>query len=117
MNFLVDAHLPRRLGHWLRLRGHDVVHTRDLPQGNRTGDSTINARSTLEQRIVITKDADFVDSFLLKKQPYKLLLVSTGNVSNNDLIALFTQYIVDIEQALTTNEYIEISRTALIIHM
>lgn len=24
-------------------RSHDVVHTRDLPQGNRTGDSAINA--------------------------------------------------------------------------
>ncbi|MBP1467836.1 DUF5615 family PIN-like protein [Candidatus Chloroploca sp. M-50] len=117
MNFLVDAHLPRRLAQWLHLRGHHVIHTRDLPQGNRTGDSTINARSVLEQRIVITKDVDFVDSFLLKKQPYKLLLVSTGNISNDDLIALFTRYIADLEQALATNEYIEISRTALIIHM
>ncbi|WP_448544357.1 DUF5615 family PIN-like protein [Roseiflexus sp.] len=117
MNFLVDAHLPRRLAHWLRLRGHDVIHTRDLPQGNHTGDSAINTRSVLEQRIVITKDADFVDSFILRKQPYKLLLVSTGNISNDDLIALFTRSIADIEQALETNEYIEISRTALIIHV
>jgi predicted nuclease of predicted toxin-antitoxin system len=117
MNFLVDAHLPRRLVQWLRVRGHDVIHTQDLPQGNRTGDSTINAQSILEQRIVITKDADFVNSFILKKQPYKLLLISTGNISNDDLITLFTQYIADIEQALTTNEYIEISRTALIIHI
>lgn len=117
MNFLVDAHLPRRLAQWLRLRGHNVIHTLDLPQGNRTGDSAINARSALEQRIVIIKDADFVDSFILKKQPYKLLLVSTGNISNDDLIALFTRHIADIEQALATNEYIEISRTALIIHV
>ncbi|MCS7158798.1 MAG: DUF5615 family PIN-like protein, partial [Blastocatellia bacterium] len=42
MNFLVDAHLPRRLAQWLRLRGHNVIHTLDLPQGNRTGDSAIN---------------------------------------------------------------------------
>jgi len=32
--------------------------------------------------------------------------------SNDDLIALFTRSIADIEQALETNEYIEISRTA-----
>jgi predicted nuclease of predicted toxin-antitoxin system len=112
MNFLVDAHLPRRLTHWLRLRSHDVVYTCDLPQGNHTGDSAINTRPVLEQRIFITKDADFVDSFVLRKQPYKPLLVSTGNISNDDLIALFTQSIADIEQTLETNEYIEISRTS-----
>lgn len=117
MNFLVDAHLPRRLAQWLRARGHDVIHTRDLPQGNRTGDSIINARSLAEARIVITKDADFVDSFILKRQPYKLLLVSTGNITNDDLIALFTQHIQMIEQALDTNDYVELSRTAFIIHM
>jgi predicted nuclease of predicted toxin-antitoxin system len=117
MNFLVDAHLPRRLAQWLRARGHDVIHTRDLPQGNRTGDSTINARSLAEERIVITKDADFVDSFILKRQPYKLLLVSTGNITNDDLIAIFARHIQIIEQALDTNDYNELSRTAFIIHM
>jgi len=34
----------------------------------------------LAQRAVITKDEDFVDMFLLRHQPYKLLLVSTGNM-------------------------------------
>jgi predicted nuclease of predicted toxin-antitoxin system len=117
MNILVDAHLPRRLVHWLRLRGHDVLHTRDLPQGNRTGDDTINVRSVVEKRIVITKDTDFVNSFILKQHPYKLLLISTGNISNDDLMALFSHYITDIEHVLTTHAYVEISRTALIIHV
>ena len=116
MNFLVDAHLPRRLVAWLRHRQHDAVHTRDLPHGNRTGDRAINSLSVQERRIVITKDADFVNSFILQRQPYKLLLISTGNIANDELIALFTQYMTDIEQALTTNDYIEISRTALIVH-
>ena len=35
MNFLVDAHLPRHLARWLRQVGHDVVHTYDLPLGNK----------------------------------------------------------------------------------
>ena len=30
MKFLVDAHLPMRLVYWLRERGHDVIHTREL---------------------------------------------------------------------------------------
>ena len=35
MEFLVDAQLPWRLARWLQSEGHDAVHTRDLPQGNR----------------------------------------------------------------------------------
>jgi len=116
MKYLIDAQLPRRLAHYLRDRGHDVVHTRDLPQGNRTGDSTINSVSLHEQRIVVTKDADFVTSFMLSGQPYKLLLVSTGNIGNDELIDLFTRHIGMIETALTTYSSVEINRTGLIIH-
>jgi predicted nuclease of predicted toxin-antitoxin system len=58
MRYIVDAQLPRQLARWLRERGDDVVHTLDLPARNQTPDSAINTRSILEQRIVITKDAD-----------------------------------------------------------
>lgn len=70
MKFLVDAQLPRRLAIWLKDTGFDAVHTLDLPLGNRTPDTLINNVSIAEQRIVITKDADFVNSFLLQKKPY-----------------------------------------------
>ena len=32
---------------------------------------------------MVTKDADFVESFLLRHEPWKLLLVSTGNIELN----------------------------------
>jgi predicted nuclease of predicted toxin-antitoxin system len=76
MKFLVDAQLPRRLARWLQAEGHEATQTRDLPAGNRTIDATINELSVREQRVVITKDEDFVDTFLLRHQPYKLLLVA-----------------------------------------
>ncbi len=116
MKYLIDAQLPRRLAHYLRDRGHDVLHTRDLPQGNRTGDSAINTISMREQRIVVTKDADFITSFMIYGQPYKLLLVSTGNIGNDDLVDLFTKHIEPIETALTAYSLVEINRTGLIIH-
>lgn len=81
MKFLVDAHLPRQLAALLLWQGHDAVHTFDLPDGNRTTDKKINELSLTEQRVVITKDADFVNSFLLSLVPYKLRLVSTGNIT------------------------------------
>lgn len=89
MNFLVDAQLPRRLACRLGEAGHDALHTLDLPHGNHTTDAEINTLLVQERRVVITKDADFVNSFLLTGQPYKLLLISTRNITNNDLEALF----------------------------
>lgn len=41
MKFLVDAHLPMRLVYWLRERGHNVIHTRELPLKNKTDDVDI----------------------------------------------------------------------------
>lgn len=85
MNFLVDAQLPRRLAYRLRELGHSATHTLDLPHQNRTTDAEICEISVRERRVVITKDADFVDTFLLIGKPYKLLLISTGNISNTEL--------------------------------
>ena len=116
MNFLVDAHLPRRLVSHLRDAGHDVLHTLDLSMGNRTTDTTINELSARDRRIVVTKDTDFVDSFLLFRKPYKLLLISTGNITNADLEALFVPQIPVIVAAFVTYDYLELTRAALIFH-
>jgi predicted nuclease of predicted toxin-antitoxin system len=88
MNFIVHAQLPRRIAFWLRDHGHDAIHTFDLPEANRTTDDTIIEISFREQRVVVTKDADFVHSHTLQRRPAKLLLVSTGNISNRDLASL-----------------------------
>lgn len=116
MNFLVDAHLPRRLARQISEAGHDVLHTLDLPNGNRTSDMEINTISIAEQRVVITKDSDFVSSFVLYKEPWKLLLVSTGNISNQELEQIFTANLLTISNAFMNIDYIEISRTNVIFH-
>ena len=116
MKFLVDAQLPRHLAASLKWSGHDVLHTLDLPSGNRTPDWRINEISVEEQRIVVTKDADFVNSFLLSGVPYKLLLVSTGNVSNRELEGIFAKNLSAIVGALESYEFVEITRTSLIEH-
>jgi predicted nuclease of predicted toxin-antitoxin system len=116
MKFLVDAHLPRKLAYWLQEAGYDAIHTLDLPLRNLTPDSAINEISLAEQRIVVTKDADFVTSHLIKREPYKLLLVSTGNINNKDLLKLFDQNLSLIVDAFTTHEYVELDRDYLTVH-
>jgi len=116
MKFIVDAQLPRRLAKSLCGQGYDAIHTLDLAQGNLTKDSAINRLSIAEQRVVISKDADFVNSFLVSKKPYKLLLVSTGNITNQQLESLFAENIHAIVSALQTFDYVELTRNSLIEH-
>ena len=116
MKFLVDAQLPIRLARFLQTAGYDTVHTRELPQQNATSDSTINTISLQEERIVITKDVDFVQSFLLQQQPYKLLLVSTGNIKNSELESLFSQSLNQLIELFEQHYYIELNRDAIVVH-
>ena len=117
MNFVVDAQLPRRLAYRLRDAGHDARHALDLPKRNRTTDAEINEISARERRVVVTKDAGFVNSFLTVREPYRLLLISTGNITNADLEALFVPQISAIAAAFETYGYIELPRTALVFQM
>jgi predicted nuclease of predicted toxin-antitoxin system len=108
--------LPYRLALALRQLGYDVVHTRELPNGNRTTDAEINLISFEQERVVVTKDADFVDSFLLQGAPHKLLLVSTGNIDNDGLIQLFASNLSELANLLETYSYVELSREAVLAH-
>ena len=116
MNFLVDAQLPRRLAYRLREAGHDTIHTLDLPDRNRTADERINDLSARDLRVVITKDTDFVNSFLLSDRPHKLLLIATGNIGNADLEDLFVAQIPTIAKAFESYDYLELTHTNLIFH-
>jgi predicted nuclease of predicted toxin-antitoxin system len=116
MKFLVDAQLPRRLIHRLREAGHDAIHTLDLPDGNRSTDEKINEVALTAQRVVITKDADFVHSFQVARRPPKLLLISTGNISNVTLETLLLKQLSAIEEALQTYDFVELSRDSLLLH-
>ena len=116
MRFFIDAQMPRQPAHWLNSNGHDCLHTLDIPEGNRTTDAEINALSVREQRVVITKNSDFVEDFWLSQAPYKLVLVSTGNIANNALEEIFGDNLDAIVQALTSSDFVELGQKLLIVH-
>jgi predicted nuclease of predicted toxin-antitoxin system len=115
VNFLVDAQLPRRMTAWLTAAGSDAMHTLDLPDGNRTTDEQINDVADREQRVVVTKDADFVDGHVLRGRPAKLLLVSTGNISNRDLEALVVPLIPAIVHEFQTHSFLELGQAGIVV--
>ena len=74
------------------------------------------ALANSEQRVLITKDADFEVTHGLGRGPAKLLLVTTGNIHNNELLDLFARHEGTIFGLLETHSFLELSRTQLIVH-
>ena len=116
MKFVVDAQLPRRLVRELVASGHDAIHTLELPLGNRTPDGEIATIAAKEGRVLVTKDSDFVTTFLLHGMPPKLLLISTGNISNEALSRLIASNLAALENAFTKYDFVELSASAITIH-
>lgn len=98
----------------MREKGFDALHTSELPNGNDTTDAEINNLSLAENRIVISKDSDFYDSFSAKKEPYKLLQVKTGIIKNSQLIELFDKNIEIINDKLNESSVVQISQNLII---
>jgi predicted nuclease of predicted toxin-antitoxin system len=114
--FILDAQLPRRLKALFAEYGFETIHTLDLPNGNRTRDIEIVQISDTDDRIVVTKDNDFVESYLLYRKPEKLLFLSCGNLSNPDLENLFRTNLLRIAREFEFNNFIEINREDIIVH-
>jgi len=113
MKFLVDAHLPPSLCAVLARHGHDANHTLDLPAKNATKDSVLNQISLDERRVIISKDSDFFYSHLVLGRPWKLVLVKTGNMSTEDICALFERHLSEVEAALEQHTLVEIDRASV----
>lgn len=115
MKVLVDAQLPRRLVETLRFLGWDAIHTLDLPLGNQTPDPVVAWLADVEERFVVTKDADFVHSNLLGRRPLRLLLVATGNVANKALVALFVDHALEIESLAEKSTRLTLSTKGIVV--
>ena len=116
MRFIIDAQLPFALSKYLEQKGFDVIHTDDLPLKEYTTDNEIREISVKEERIVITKDSDFLDSFYVNAIPPKLLLISTGNIKNKALIKLFDSNIDRIIELFATNSFVELDNFEILGH-
>ena len=116
MKFIVDAQLPKSLSDFLNQQGYDSIHTLNLVTKNKTPDERIIEIAEEQERIVITKDNDFLDSYLLKERPKQLILISTGNISNKRLMELFQINIDKIVEVMKEVSLIEIYIDEIIIH-
>jgi predicted nuclease of predicted toxin-antitoxin system len=85
LNFLVDAQLPPALARWIVSQGHQATHVFDIGLQS-ADDPAIWERARTESTVIISKDEDFVDHWLLSDEPVRLVWIRQGNCSNRALL-------------------------------
>ena len=81
--------------------------------GNRSTDSHIAQLADANGRVVVTKDQDFRDGHLLVQSPRRLLVVTTGNITNTALLSIFGLHLDGIVSALEDADFVELSQDTL----
>ena len=101
MKFLVDAQLPPSLARWISNRDHEATHIFDIAM-HTAGDAAIWEYAATNACVLLTKDEDFVDRWLLSAAPIALVWIRKGNCSNDALLTwlepLWSETVKRLEQ-------------------
>lgn len=114
MKFIVDAHLPKRITDIFIELGHEAIHTSDLPKGNASDDKDIISAAGNDS-VVISKDEDFYQSFLLFGKPPQLIHVKVGNMRLSELVHLFESISPKLIDLLGQYNLLELYRDKIIV--
>jgi predicted nuclease of predicted toxin-antitoxin system len=96
MKFLCDVHISYQLCKHLKAKGIDVIHINSILEKWNTKDDAISKYADENDLVIITKDADFKNSYFLKSSPRKLIRIVLGNISNEKLISLIDEFWLNI---------------------
>lgn len=86
MKFLCDVHISYKVVKYLKSSGFEAIHVNEILDKWHTKDGDICRYADENDLIVLTKDADFKNSFLISHTPNKLVKVNLGNISNAALV-------------------------------
>jgi predicted nuclease of predicted toxin-antitoxin system len=75
----------------------------DYSLGALTPDDEIISIAVNENRIIVTKDFDFFDYFLLKNYPPAIFLLQLGNIKNNELFVFLEKHLETVCELFTEN--------------
>jgi predicted nuclease of predicted toxin-antitoxin system len=83
--FPYDAQLPPALARWIASQGHQATHVFDIGLQS-ADDPAIWERARRANTVIISKDEDFVDHWLLSADPVQFVWIRKGNCSNRALL-------------------------------
>jgi predicted nuclease of predicted toxin-antitoxin system len=97
MKFLCDVHISIRLSKSIEEMGFPSQHVNTILDKWLTKDEAIASYADENNLILITKDQDFRNSFLLHRVPKKLVKINLGNISNDELVEMFLMQLASLE--------------------
>jgi len=102
VKFLIDNQLPKALAEYLSNRGHDC-HVLDAGLAD-ASDISICRYAEAEERILITKDEDFLYLVNRPKSAIRLVWVRLGNCRKTALLAAFDRFWPTIESCFAAGD-------------
>jgi predicted nuclease of predicted toxin-antitoxin system len=105
VKFVVDNQLPTALAQYLRKRGFDCQHVLEGGLGDAL-DTDICRHAEVQERIIISKDEDFLYFAKQHEARIKVIWVRLGNCRTSVLLAAFERSWPRIESSLKAGDRI-----------
>ncbi len=104
MKAICDVHIAFKVMYFLQKNGVEAKHINRLMDSYFTIDRDICDFADRGDYVVITKDSDFLDSFLLMNSPKKLLKINLGNISTSRLISILEENMSYLKEFFEKND-------------
>jgi len=103
VKFLIDNQLPQALAKHLSAQGHDCQHVLGVNLAN-APDAGICLYAVSQERILISKDEDFVYLVGRPGSTMRLIWVRTGNCRTKTLLSAFDRSWLAIESCFAAGD-------------
>ncbi|MEL6534596.1 MAG: DUF5615 family PIN-like protein [Bacteroidota bacterium] len=105
MKFLCDVHIPIRISKRLEDLGYPTTHANRILQKWNTPDEDLARFADENNCILISKDQDFKQSYLVNQTPKRLLKVNTGNLPNQALLEKIESCLSQLNQIYQSHQH------------
>ena len=105
MKFLVDNQLPIALARHMQKRGLDCEHVVEVGLAEAV-DRDICQYATEQERIIISKDEDFLHLAGSRSTKFRFVWVRLGNCRTSELLSAFDQFWPTLEKCLEAGDRI-----------
>jgi predicted nuclease of predicted toxin-antitoxin system len=106
MKVLCDVHISYKVVRFLNNNQIETIHVNDILDSWFTKDKDICIHADNHNFIVFTKDSDFRNSHFLSQTPRKLIKLSLGNISTNQLIEILMENLENIRKICVNDTFI-----------
>jgi predicted nuclease of predicted toxin-antitoxin system len=93
MTILCDVHISYKICKFLDDKNINTIHVNQILNKSETKDSEICSYADRNDYIVLNKDIDFKNTFLINKTPKKLIKINLGNISNQKLMKILEEHL------------------------